>query len=100
MLVVEIDHVDPEPFQRRVACRANVLRPSVDTDPTAVRSPFVAELGREHDAVTPVCDRAADELLVVPYAVHVGGIDEGDAELDRPVDRLDRLSLVLRTVEL
>ena len=60
----------------------------------------VAELGGEHDLVAAVGDRAADEPLVGERAVHVGGVEEGDAELERAVDRRDRLALVGRSVEL
>ena len=46
------------------------------------------------------CDRAADEHLVVPGAVHVGGVEERDAELERAVDGRDRLVPVARAVAL
>ena len=56
----------------------------------------VAELRREHDLVAAALDRLADERLVLAglRAVDVGGVEEGDAELERPVDRRDRLGLV------
>ncbi len=48
----------------------------------------------------PVADRLADELLVRAAAVHVGRVEEVDAELEGAVDRRDRLALVGRPVEL
>ena len=39
-------------------------------------------------------DRLADELLVGERAVHVGGVEEGDAEVEGAVDGGDRLGLV------
>src|SRR5581483_709093 len=51
------------------------------------------------DLVPPPVDRPADELLVAAEAVHVGGVEEEDSELERPVDRRDRLLLVGRPIE-
>jgi len=34
-------------------------------------------------------DRAADEDLVVTRSVNIGGIDEGHAEIEGPMDRRD-----------
>ena len=45
-------------------------------------------------------DRPADQLLVGERAVDVGGVEERDAELERAVDRRDRLVVVARAVEL
>ena len=59
-----------------------------------------AELGREHDAVAPAADRAADQLLVRERPVHVGRVEEGHAELERAVDRRDRFGVVAGAVEL
>ena len=42
---------------------------------------------------------AADELLVRVRAVDVGGVEHRDAEVERPVDRGDRLRLVAGAVE-
>ena len=59
----------------------------------------VAELGGEHDLVAAVLDRPADELLVGERAVHVGGVEEVDAEVEGAVDRGDRLGVVAAGVE-
>ena len=53
-----------------------------------------AELRRQHDLVAAVLDRAADEFLVGEGAVDLGGVDEGDAQVERPVDGADRLGVV------
>ena len=101
VLVVEVDVVDAEPLAatRRTPARTYSASPRMPS-----RSPFVAahvaELRGEHDLVAPVGDRAADQLLVRERPVHVGGVEEGDAELERAVDRRDRLVLVGRAVEL
>jgi hypothetical protein len=86
MLLVEVDRVDAQPPQARLAGLADVLRATVDR----ARTPHdVAELRREDDLVAAVAYRAPHELLVVTGAVDVGGIEEGHAELERPVDRRD-----------
>ena len=59
-----------------------------------------AELRREDDVVAAVGDRGADKLLVLAGAVHVGGVEERDAELGGAVDRADRLLVVRGAVEL
>ena len=95
VLVVEVDVVDAESRQRGVARGPDVLRPAVDADPGAVGQPLVAELGGELHLVAAVLtgrDRAADQLLVGERAVHVGGVEEGDAEVERAVDGGDRLA--------
>src|SRR4051794_8269214 len=100
VLVVEVDVLDAEALQRGVAGAAHVLRAAVDAQALAVLAAYVAELRRDHDAVAAVGDRAADELLVRERAVHVGGVGGVDAELERAVDRPDRLVLVAPAVEL
>ena len=55
-----------------------------------------AELRRDDHLVAPAPDRAADQLLVGERAVHVGGVEERHAEVERPVDRRDRLVVVAR----
>ena len=100
VLVVEVDVVDAEPLQRGVAGRADVVGGAVDADHGAVGEPLVAELGGELDLVAPAGDRLADELLVGEGAVHVGGVEEGHAEVERPVDGVGAALLVGRAVEL
>ena len=99
MLVVEVDHVDAEPREARLARLPNVLRPAVDALERAVRVAHVAELRRDDDALAPPADRATDQLLVAAAAVHVGGVEERDADVERAVDRRDRLGLVAAAIE-
>src|SRR5262249_36645661 len=53
-----------------------------------------AELDRELHFVAAAFDGAADQELVVPHAVEVAGVEEGDAPLDRALDGGDALVLV------
>jgi hypothetical protein len=100
VLVVEIDHLHLEPPQARVAGLAHVIGLSADAEARPVGSAHIAELGGEHHLVAPVGDGAAHQLLVMADAVHVGGVEEGHAELDGAVDRGDGLALVAAAIEL
>jgi hypothetical protein len=53
-----------------------------------------AELRGQHDLVALALHGPPDELLVGEGAVDLGGVDERDAQLDRPVDGADRLGVV------
>ena len=93
VLVVEVDVVDAQAPQRRVARVHHVLGAAVDAARRGVLG--VAddpELGGQHHLVAPVGDRLADELLVGVRPVHVGGVEQRDPELERAVDRGDRLA--------
>ena len=46
------------------------------------------------DLVAAALDRPADDLLAVEGSVDLGGVDVGDAEVQRPVDGADRLVVV------
>src|SRR5437764_1397429 len=66
----------------------------------SVGAAHVAELRRQHDAVAPVADRAADQLLVRERTVHVGRVEQVHAEVEGAVDGGDRLRVVMSPVEL
>ena len=100
VLVVQVDDLDPEARERRVARRRDVLGPAVDADERAVGAALVAELRGEHDLVAAARDGPSHELLVGEGTVHVGGVEEVDPEVEGLVDRGDRLVVVSRAVEL
>jgi hypothetical protein len=53
------------------------------------------ELRGEDDVVAPAAgERLADDLLGLARPVHVGGVDEVDARVERAVDDLDGLLVV------
>jgi hypothetical protein len=89
----------PRRRKRRLARAARVLRARVDAPRPALVADD-AELRRQDDVVAAIRDRRAHELLVLAAAVHVGGVQQRDPERQRAVDRLDRLVVVGRTVEL
>ena len=84
--LVQVDPIGAEPAQ------AVVDRPH---DPAAgVAAPVrvvvvadrIVELGAQHDVVATAGDRLADDLLVLAVGVHVGGVDQVDAGVERSVD--------------
>ena len=60
---------------------------------------LVAELGGENDLVPPAPDRLPHQALVGEGPVHVGGVEEGDAEVEGAVDGRDGLLVVAPGVE-
>ena len=100
VLVVEVDVVGAQPLERALERLPDVLRRAVEAAPGgAVGLRLDAELGGDDDLVAAAGERAAEQLLVVVRAVQLGGVEEGDAELDRPVQRGDRLVGVGLAVE-
>ena len=100
VLVVEVDVVDPEPLERRVARPPHVVGPAVHADERAVRSALVAELGGQRHLVPAPGDGPAHQPLVGERSVHVGRVQEGDARVERLMDGGHRLLVVGRTVGL
>jgi hypothetical protein len=90
VLVVQIDVVDAEPRQRSITGPPHMVWFPVDAHPAAIWPVLVAELGRHHYLVAVAGDRPPDQPLVGERPVHVGGVQQGDAELQRPLDGGDR----------
>jgi hypothetical protein len=100
VLVVEVDRLDSEPLERRVARRVHVLGVPAYSQPLAVLAAGVPELRRQHHLVATAGDRAAHQDLVREGPVHVGGVKEVDPQFERAVDRGGRLLVVGLAVEL
>jgi hypothetical protein len=94
VLVEEVDRLDTEALQAAVARSRDVRRRRVDCELGKAE----AELGGDHEAVALAADRPAQQLLVHEGAVYLGGVEEGDAELERPRDRGETLALGRRAV--
>jgi hypothetical protein len=99
VLVVQVDRLDAEPLQRRLAGLANIVRPAAESHVVAVGLAHDAELRRHDDALSTPGDRPADEFLVGADAIDVGGVEQRDAAVERPVDGGDRLVFVAPAVE-
>ncbi len=95
VLVVEVDVVDAEPGQAGVAGRLDVAGAAVDPAGFRVLGvAHVAELRGDDHLVSSTLDRSADQPLVGEGAVHVGGVEQRDAEVEGALDRRGRLGLV------
>jgi len=101
MQVIQVDDLDGEALEARVARGAHVFGPAVERAPLRVgRIALKTELGREHDLVAAALERAPEELFVRVRAVDIGRVEQRDAEVERMVDRGDRFGVVARSVEL
>src|SRR6266851_6750746 len=73
MLIVEIDDVDLQPLQTRVALLEDILSIAAHAEKLVVRTAHIAELRCDHHVLAPAGYRFSDQLLVAAVAVHAGG---------------------------
>jgi hypothetical protein len=105
VLVVQVNVVGPEPLQRSLDRAAHMLggpvKGSERRQVTRLRRRLdpAGELGGDHILVPAALDRPADQLLVGHRPVQLRGVEEVDPQLQRSLDRGDRLVLVGRPVE-
>ena len=79
--------VEAEPPEAVVAGLPDVLRLAADAARRRVGlAADVAELGGEDDLVASAPDGLADQRFVVADAIHIGGVEEVDAEVEGAVD--------------
>ena len=94
VLVVQVDVVGVEPLQRALDGQADVLGAAVEAARAVAAVQDRAELRRDHHLVPATGERASEQFLVQVRPVHLRGVEQGDAEVDRAVDRRDRTGLV------
>src|SRR5580693_8102410 len=92
MTLIEIDVVRLESAQARVASTENVVLRFIANAAVLVVMPE-ADFRRDIIVIarTKFLERAPQEFLAPSPAVHIGGIEEINAEFDRAFDRRDRL---------
>src|SRR5437764_5904275 len=98
VLIIEIDDIDSEPLEARLAGLDNIGGTAVDAI-GAARPPGLAEFARDHDIVAPALQGPAEQFLVLAPAIHVRTVEMIDPELDRPVDQPDSGLVVARAVD-
>ncbi len=99
VLVVEVDGLDPQPPEAGLAGFLDIFRTAVDAE-LAVGRALVAELGGDHRLVpVAVGQRPAEQLLVGAQAIHVGGVQEVGAPIQRLAHGGDGFGLVDGPVE-
>src|SRR6266446_8344494 len=101
MLVVKVDNFHAKPAQTSFACFAHVVRLPVDT--AKPRLFWVAQNSklRGNDnlfAMTFQC--TAEQFFIGMWPVHVGGVEECDAQFKRPMDCRDRFLVVASAVKI
>jgi hypothetical protein len=95
MELVQVDRLDPEPGQARIALLADRLgRRAGSGDLSGLLVEEVAELGGDDYLVTPAGEGLSDDTLAVAGAVNVGGVEERDAGVERCVDCDGRAKLI------
>ena len=90
MQVEEIDVVDAQPLQAGLAGLSDIAGVAVHPRPGD------AELGGQEDLVAPPRQEPPDQGLVVAHAVDVGGVPEGDPELQGAAEGGQGFRLVRR----
>jgi hypothetical protein len=81
-----------QPAQRVLDRCPDVLRPAVQTGPAAAAE-GEPELGGDDDLLADRSQGLADKLFVRERAVHLGGVEEGDAEVDGGANEGDAVLL-------
>ena len=83
MKLVEIDLIDPQALQAALARRAQMLGPAVGI-PLARPRPLEPTFGRDHELFGIGVQGFGDQALADLRSVGIGGVDEIDAQLERP----------------
>src|SRR5262250_2312938 len=85
---------------RSLAGLADIAWRVVDAPLIGARLAHDAELGRQGDARVPALEKPADQLFVMAVAICVGGVEKIDAEIECGRERIERLTIVMRAIEL
>ena len=95
VLIVEIDMINPEPLQRTLTGRTDILRPAAYTGygrPASISRCSTAhdtELGGYDHLAAPSPDRSADQLFIGKRALHIRGIKKVHPHFQGTMDRGD-----------
>lgn len=98
VLVVQVDVVDAQAPKGTLDRAAHVFRAPVERAAVrvAVAVEPVTELGRDGQGVPPPLDGLAEQNLAELRPVDVGGVEQRDTEVDRGIDDVLGLLLVIR----
>ncbi len=96
VLIEQIDGIDVQALEGLLDHFADVARPAVDPDhalqPVTMRQDLESELGRDLDAIARKSfNGLAEQLFVREWTVDLCRVEEGDAELESPVNCADRV---------
>jgi hypothetical protein len=91
VLVEQVDGVGAQTAQRAVDRRPDTVRSAGDAGLVTVLVEGEAELGGDDDVAADRLQRLADQLLVVEGAIHLSGVEEGDATVHGRAQERDHL---------
>ena len=91
--LVEVDVVGVEAAQALLALTQDPA--SRAAAHVRIGAHVAVHLGGEHDVVAAALDRLGHDLFRLSARVHVGGVDEVDPGIERGVDHVDRLVVVV-----
>ncbi len=94
MIVVQVHFVDAQPGQAFVDAAVDMSRVALGLGRTGCRVRKDAGFGRQDHFVAAVLEDPGEQPLVVPVAVDVGRIKQGDARVDGVVHGLQGLLFV------
>jgi len=88
-----------EPLETGVAGRVHVLWCSSDADEYTIRAAYVAELSGQYDFLAARLQDLSEQALIGAGAVHVGGVEKIDADVERCVEHAEIGGFIGRPVE-
>jgi len=100
VLGVQVDGVDAEALERRIARGLHVLGLAVDAEEVALGVAHDAELRGDDRLVATPSQSRPEQALVRPRAVHVGGVEEVHALVEGVVDERRGRRVVGAAIEL
>ena len=102
VLVEKVDHLHPEPLQRRLGDGTHMVGATVQARhllrPVLAFDDVEAELCGDRDLVAERFQPFADQRLVGERAIDFRRVEQADAELDGAMKRADRIGLVLPAI--
>jgi hypothetical protein len=100
MLVIKVDRVDVETLEAGFTAGAHVFGPAVDSANVGIGA--IADDGKfggKENFVAAIADGSTNKDFIVPVAVHIGGVEKIDSQLDRTMDSGDGFVVVARAVK-
>ena len=100
-LIIEIDYIQTEPAQAVFACLAHVIW--FPADSAKLRLGRVAQDSkfRRYDHLLAVpFQRAAKQLFIRVWSVHIRGVEERDAKLERAANSGERLFVIASAIKI
>ena len=96
MLIKQIDHIRPKSLQRSFSNFLDVFRPAIQIAPSCFGcgSSLEAELGGDRNSITKRSQGFTYEFFIREWAVHFGGIEQGDASFNGRPNQSDHFLFV------